>query len=156
MKDKINENYNPYNYEHRLFLAKCLEQKFASCGFSRTNVGTFKKGHEKGFIRDVDNTNYYVCVYSSINTTNNAVASYGSDAIRIFARNHSFGTVTSTIKVNRVGTFNDIVERTYQAMRNTYKEALTAYNIRCSSCGAQTLFSKRGKRYCEDICWDKG
>jgi hypothetical protein len=143
--------YNPRNQDHRKLLADNIKDKLKECGFEQEQVDC----GELIFSRKVDSTDRKVLVFSSIGKKSNMVRLVGSDAIRISAIDGEERGVVKNKRVNRTGEVDEIIDRMYQRMRSTYKEALDSHSIKCKSCGANTFLSKAGRRVCVDICWRK-
>lgn len=143
--------YNPRNQDHRKLLADSIKDKLTTCGFTQEQVDC----GELIFSREVDGTDRKVLVFSSIGVKSNMVRLVGADAIRVSAIDGEERGVIKNKRINRTGEIDDIVERMYQRMRSSYKEALDSHSIKCKSCGANTFLSKAGKRVCVDICWNK-
>ena len=143
--------YSPEDKNSRKQLGIDIITKLFSCGFK-----VYQKNYnEIVFYREVDNTKNKVLVFTSVDKQTKEAKKCGTDAIRVCALDQSDRGICKATRVNRVGEIDDIVERMYQRMRKTYKEALDAYNIKCNKCGADTFLSRNGNRVCSDICWDK-
>ena len=144
--------YDPSNLDSKKQLASSLLQKLNHCGFKRYE----KDKKEVVYFIEIKGTNNIVLVYTSLSIYNGLPHYDYRDAIRVCSINtQTRKGVTKQKRVNRVGEVNDIVDRTYQRMRNAYREGLDAYNIRCKSCGATTFLSKKGNRVCSQVCWSK-
>ena len=144
--------FNLKIHNHRVELAKALEDKLISCGFSRENLD---ERREKVYSRPIRSTGMHVVVYTSI--VGDCVRFTGKDAIRVVGmyRNGTIerGIISNT-RVNRVGEINSIIERTYERMRLTWKKC---NNVDlCRKCGAPKFTSKNGNKVCAEICWKRG
>jgi len=148
-KQEFKMKYNPRNDQHRKLLADKIKEKLKTCGFEQEAADC----GELIFSRQVNGTDRKVIVFSSIGKKSNRVRLVGSDAIRVSAIDEDERGVIKNKRVNRTGEVDDIIERMYQRMRTSYKEALDSHSIKCKSCGANTFLSKAGKRVCVDICW---
>ena len=143
--------YNPKSDDHRKVLAQKIKDKLNQCGFAQEQSDY----DEIIYSREVIDTDCKVLVFTSIGKRNNQVRMVGSDAIRVCSIDKDERGVTKNKRVNRTGDIEDIIERMYQRMRNSYKETLSVYKIKCSKCGANTFLSKKGNRVCSEVCWSK-
>ena len=144
-------DYDPNLQILREMLALSIIGKLDECGFSE--AGFDDKTREKVFARDISDSGISVKVYTTI--VGREVRGGGKDAIRVCATyitkdGQSKGIVKST-RVHRTGNIDEIVERMYQRMRETWKSASTGE--RCHSCGAPKFTAKSGKKVCAEICW---
>ncbi len=144
-------DYDPNLQILREMLALSIIGKLDECGFIET--GFDDKTREKVFSRDIPSTGISVKVYTTI--VDREVRGEGKDAIRVCATyatkdGNSKGIVKST-RVHRTGNIDEIVNRMYTRMRETWKAAATGE--RCRSCGAPKFVAKSGKKVCADICW---
>ena len=150
-------SYNPNSMTDRRQLAAALCARLTECGFTPvTRQGT----KEAIYSRPVDGTDgtIKVLVYTSVVPVRGggfAVRKEGKDAIRVCAvytakDGKERGIARADKRVNRTGTIEATVERTYQRMRDVYKAGMSC--DRCS-CGAPKFRSKAGNEVCADLCW---
>lgn len=142
--------YNPESLYDRELLAQRLIIKLHSCGFEED----ISAAGERVFYRFVPETTKRVVVYTTI--VGNSVRQVGKDAIRVCGlyRNSQekwLGLIKTT-RVNRAGTIEGIVDRTYQRMRETYGNIRI---VKTCKCGAPMFIAKSGKSVCSDFCWLK-
>ena len=145
------KDYDPKLPILREMLALSVMGKLEECGFEE--VETDAKTSERVFSRSIHGTNIDVSVYTTI--VGQQVRSSGKDAIRVCATysakdGRKKGIVKAT-RVHRTGNIEDIIERMYTRMRETWKSAHTGE--RCGSCGAPKFIAKSGSKVCADICW---
>lgn len=144
-------NYDPSLPILREMLALSIIAKLDDCGF--TEFGFDDQTREKVYSRKIPETGISVNVYTTI--VDREVRETGKDAIRVCAVYHAKdgtqrGIVKST-RIHRTGNIEDIVERMYTRMRETWKSAVTGK--KCKSCGAPKFTAKSGKDVCAEICW---
>ncbi|MBQ73379.1 MAG: hypothetical protein CMJ67_10790 [Planctomycetaceae bacterium] len=148
--------YNPNSLTDRRNLANAICARLTECGFTPV---TRKGTKEAIYSRPVDGTDgtIKVLVYTSVVPVRGgfAVRKEGKDAIRVCAVYTSKdgkerGIARADKRVNRTGTVEATVERTYQRMRDVYKTAATCE--RCH-CGAPKFKSKKGNEVCADLCF---
>ena len=144
-------DYDPSLQILREMLALSIVGKLDECGFVET--GFDDKTREKVYARVIPDTDIAVKVYTTI--VDREVRGEGKDAIRVCATystkdGKSKGIVKST-RVHRTGNIDEIVDRMYGRMRETWKAAATG--DRCHSCGAPKFVAKSGKKVCAEICW---
>jgi hypothetical protein len=147
-----NIKYSSLNNQHRIDLATHLINKLNECKFKQENQDTYAQ--EKIYSLPVRDTGMFIFVYTTI--VGQEVRAVGEDAIRVcgvFKHNFSVRGITKEKRVNRVGTIEDIVQRMYERMRETY----TKCNVieRCHKCNAPLFISKNDKKFCAAICWNK-
>ena len=147
----MSSDYDPSLPILREMLALSIIGKLDECGF--VECGFDDKTREKVYSRDIKDTGISVKVYTTV--VDREVRGEGKDAIRVCAiyaakDGKNKGIVKST-RVHRTGNIDDIVERMYGRMRETWKAASTG--DRCHSCGAPKFVAKSGKKVCADICW---
>lgn len=144
--------YNPEQEQDRKKLANLLIQKLQSCGFSHYNKNCHSN-EEVIFSRVVDNTDRTILVYTSVEYGSKMVRKVDSDAIRVAGIDSNKKGVIKNRRVYRTGEMEEIVERMYNLMRESYGVALKSYSIKCNRCGANTFLSKSGNYVCSDLCW---
>jgi len=144
-------DYDPNLPILREMLALSILGKLEKCGFSE--VDSDKKTKERVFTRSIKDTNIDVRIYTSV--VGQEVRGEGKDAIRVCAtynaKDGSQKGIVKATRVHRTGNIDEIVERMYQRMRETWKSASTGE--RCHSCNAPKFVAKSGKLVCADICW---
>ncbi len=144
-------DYDPNLQILREMLALSIMGKLDECGFIET--GFDDKTREKVYARSIPDTGISVKVFTTI--VDREVRGEGKDAIRVCATyaakdGKDKGIVKST-RVHRTGNIDEIVDRMYGRMRETWKAASTG--DRCRSCGAPKFVAKSGNKVCADICW---
>lgn len=141
--------YNPDSAESRQKLASSIIKKLNECGFT---LRVEAPGREKVYYREISD-GMQVVIYTSI--VGNQVRAKDQDAIRISGiykdEDRERGLIKST-RVNRTGQIEDIVERMYQRMRDTWRRCSGVK--RCRSCGAPTFLSRSENQVCVKICWE--
>jgi len=143
--------YNPKSRDHRKLLADKIKDKLKICGFNIEKTDY----QELVYSREVKGTNCKVLVFTSIGKQTDSVRMVGSDAIRVVSIDDNERGITKNKRVNRTGGVDDIVDRMYQRMRDSYGETLKNFKIKCNKCGSNTFLSKKGSRVCSDLCWTK-
>ena len=167
--------YDPENQAHRQELADKMKEKLGAAGFKlstdrtrdpgRQYGGGFKGKEEVWVFQHRKDPGLEVQVFTSI-TSGGEVRSKGADAIRVCLvyKNKAKQTGTenpdakqydlgSECRVHRTGDIDDIVERTVERARESYKKANEVE--RCRDCQAPMATSKAGKRFCSEVCWTK-
>ena len=142
-------DYNPAESFHRSFLATHIREALTTAGFSLQPAR--RLGEEEVWKRGVEGTKFQIAVYTTI--VGGQVRSVGKDAIRVVGLYENGGQVKGKLKsrsVHRTGKVEDIKERMIQRARNTWSECRTNGTCRC---GAPLLVSKKGNKYCADLCW---
>ena len=143
--------YDPLNDVSRQELASALLTMLEKAGFKEQEG---KKGEEKIFSYQVSDR-IRILVYTTI--VSDKVRNLGADAIRTTSvytatDGKDRGLVKMT-RVNRVGTIEDIVNRTLDRMREVWK--VCARPEVCKKCGAPTFISSAGNKICCELCWLK-
>jgi hypothetical protein len=150
--------YDPTYQEHREILAQAIFSKMEATGFQ---LLPWKGSNEAVFFRPVDGmTGVQILVYTSVvgGSGGIEVRRAGTDAIRVCAvytnpKGQERGLVKADSRVNRTGHIDDIVNRMYLRMRETWKAAKCTGL--CKKCGAPLFISKKGNAVCADTCWVK-
>jgi hypothetical protein len=140
-------SYNPERSDHRRLLAERILDKLEVCDF----IPIDSRG-ERVFGREVD-SGVWVYVYTSI--VGDSVRRLAKDAIRVVGIYHTKDGNTRGLfknaRVNRVGDVDDIVNRMYERMRETWLKC--ANNGTCNKCGSPLFVSRAGNSVCSEICW---
>jgi len=148
--EKMSGDYDPSMPILREMLALSILGKLDDCGFSEIKSDEATK--ERVYSRSIPNTGIDVRIYTSV--VGQEVRKEGKDAIRVCAtynaKDGSMKGIVKATRVHRTGNIDDIVERMYNRMRDTWKSASTG--DRCH-CGAPKFVAKSGKNVCADICW---
>jgi len=149
--ENMTGDYDPNLPILREMLALSILNKLDECGFSE--VDSDEKTRERVFTRPIPDTGIDIRIYTSV--VGQEVRGEGKDAIRVCATYNAKdgdqkGIVKAT-RVHRTGNIDEIVDRMYQRMRQTWKSASTG--ARCHSCGAPKFLAKSEKLVCADICW---
>jgi len=150
-------NYDPKLRILREMLAMSILNKLEECGFEEiehVQLGSaYAKTAERVFARSIPNANIEVSVFTTV--VGQAVRSSGKDAIRVCAtytaKDGSKKGIVKSTRIHRTGNIDDIVERMYSRMRETWKAAETGEC--CGQCGAPKFVSKNGNKVCAEICW---
>lgn len=140
--------FDPDSLQSRIDLGSLLVTKLKECGFKEES-----SSGERVFSRHIKN-NIYVVVYTTLK--GNAVRGLGQDAIRIsgvYRGSERERGLVKSVRVNRTGNMNDIVDRMHQRMRQAWKSCSSI--VRCKSCNAPTFTSKRGNQVCVELCWTR-
>ena len=141
--------YDHQDAFHRTFLATHLREALTTAGFNLQPASRI--GEEEVWKRGVEGTKFQIAVYTTI--VGNQVRSVGADAIRVVGLYENDGQVKGKLKsrsVHRTGKVEDIKERMIQRARNTWSDCRSNGTCRC---GAPLLVSKKGNKYCADLCW---
>jgi hypothetical protein len=141
--------YDPKDPFHRTFLATHIQEALTTAGFVlQPAPHAFA---EEVWKRGVEGTKFQIAVYTTI--VAGQVRSVGADAIRVVGLYENAGQVKGKLKsrsVHRTGKVEAIKERMLNRARSTWSECRS--NGKCK-CGAPLMVSKKGKKYCADICW---
>jgi len=144
--------YDPQDPQHRLELAAALVVKIKECGFVEVKR---PRTTERVYARQVDgHPGIQVLVYTSI--VGRRIRERAKDAIRVCAiytnsEGVERGIARAEKRVNRTGTFEGVVERVYQRLREVYGAALRP--TCCPDCGAPMFRSKKKNDVCAELCW---
>ena len=141
--------YDHQDTFHRTFLATHIREALTTAGF--TVQAARRDLEEEVWKRGVEGTKFQITVYTTI--VNNQVRSAGKDAIRVVGLYENGDEVKGRLgnrSVHRKGKVEDIKERMLQRARDTWKECKSNGSCRC---GAPLLVSKKGNKYCADLCW---
>lgn len=157
--------YNPASALDRGRLAHELVRQLEAAGFTPSKDDQGEIVYQRQVSRPVgqgrgrtDLAGVLVLVWTSIPPRGAlAVRESGKDAIRVCSvyrsDDRSFGLAKET-RVNRTGTIENIVDRTLERARSTWRAALDRPT--CSSCGAITFVAKTSKRdVCAALCFKR-
>lgn len=164
--------YDPENPAHRAELAQKLTQKLGDAGFKLSEDRTRDPGRYYGSFKGKEDVYVFqhrkdpgleVQVFTSV-TSGGSVRAKGADAIRVClvyknkikqknpeaeeARQYDLG---SACRVYRTGDIDNIVERTVERAREMYKAANEVE--RCPRCRAPMAISKKGNKFCTEVCF---
>jgi hypothetical protein len=148
----LKTEYDPNSKAHRKFLAELLTLNLDKYGFVKFSE---RFTLEDVYQRQIEGvSNVYVVIYTSIE--NGCMRSVGSDAIRInlvFRGSEKTNTLNdSSVRINRTGTFESVLDRVHSALRKAYAAAKTEYTL-CKKCQSPMAMSKNNKMYCMNTCW---
>ena len=144
--------YNSESSASRQELASKLINAFDRAGF---HEDLHSYGSERAFIRQVED-GIFIKVFSSI--VGSEVRVKDSDAIRVVGvyRYQDDGQMRERglFKVSRVyrtGVTEEIVERTLERMRESWKKCRDV--DRCRNCGTAMFITKKNNKACAALCW---
>lgn len=148
----LKTEYDPNSKAHRKILAELLTLNLDKYGFVKFSESFTL---EDVYQRQVEGvSNVYVVIYTSIE--NGCMRSVGSDAIRVnlvFRGSEKTNTLNdSSVRINRTGTFESVLDRVHSALRKAYAAAKTEYTL-CKKCQSPMAMSKNNKMYCMNTCW---